>query len=409
MTETPASGLIGSHSRAHGHFVFWAAAGLFYNGELDKARGLIQEALAAGADRRAAARLLLGGAYVRLGRAALLAGKADQALRGLMEGLRLGVPGGTALFLDLLMAEAERCTRLGESREAVQRWQDIATVLGEDTPEFVYQRLSEAYAHNPQGFGGTAAENRCWGDCFKHDLLSRFHERLAPRLYLEIGVDVGYGLARALGPAIGVDPRPQLDLKVTLGDQTRILPLSSDAFFRTAAAECLEPPPDLVFIDGMHLFEFVLRDFMNVERHAHPATLIVVDDIFPCHPTQAERRRRSTAWTGDVWKLHAVLREWRRDLTLITLNAHTTGLLLIAGLDPDNRILRDHYAEIVGQWARDLPAPAAALRREGAVASDHAVVGALLDRLRAARDAGWDVARVREALRTLPALTPVVA
>ena len=159
----------------------------------------------------------------------------------------------------------------------------------------------------------------------------------------------------------------------------------------------------------MHLFEFVLRDFMNVERHAHPATLVVVDDIFPCHPTQAARRRRSAAWTGDVWKLHAVLREWRPDLTLIALNAHTTGLLLIAGLDPDNSIMRDHYSAIVGRWVRDLPVPVAALRREGALASDHAVVGALLDRLRQARDEGWDVARVREALRTLPALTPVVA
>ena len=30
-----------------------------------------------------------------------------------------------------------------------------------------------------------------------------------------------------------------------------------------------EPAPtlDLVFIDGMHLFEYALRDFMNVERY----------------------------------------------------------------------------------------------------------------------------------------------
>ena len=409
MTEHSTTWLPAAHSRENGHFVFWAAAGLLQTGELDRARALIQEALSAGADRRAAARLLLGGVYVRLGRAALLAGKSDRAMRGLLEGMRLGVPGGTGLFLDLLMAEAECCSRQGETREAVQRWQDIATVLGEDTPAFVYQRLGEAYANNHQGFGGTEEENHCLGDCHKHDLLSRCHEHLAPRLYLEIGVDEGYGLARALGPAIGVDPRPRLDLKVTLGNQTRLLPMSSDAFFRTAAAEWLEPPPDLVFIDGMHLFEFVLRDFMNVERHAHPATLVVVDDIFPCHPTQAARRRRSAAWTGDVWKLHAVLREWRPDLTLIALNAHTTGLLLIAGLDPDNSILRDHYSAIVGRWVRDLPVPVAALRREGALASDHAVVGALLDRLRQARDEGWDVARVREALRTLPALTPVVA
>jgi len=401
MTEQSPTGLP-THSRDQSHFVFWTAAGLAQTGEVARARSLIQDALAAGADRRAAARLLLGGAYVPLGRAALLAGKADQAQRALLTGLRLGVPGGTALCLDLLRAEAERCSQRGETREAVQRWQDIATLLGAETPEWVYARLSAAYANNTQGFGGTAEENHCWGDAHKHDLLSRFHERLAPRLYLEIGVDEGLGLARALGLAIGVDPRPHLDLKVTLGARTRILPLSSDAFFRAAAAECLNPPPDLVFIDGMHLFEFVLRDFINVERHAHPATLVVIDDIYPCHPTQAARRRRSSAWTGDVWKLHAVLREWRPDLTLIALNAHTTGLLLIAGLDPGSTILADHYDAIVRQWARDLPVPAGVVRRDGAVASGHPMVDALLELLRQARDEAWDVGRVREGLRTLP-------
>jgi hypothetical protein len=67
----------------------------------------------------------------------------------------------------------------------------------------------------------------------------------------------------------------------------------------------LQPPPDLVFIDGMQLFEFALRDLINVERHAAPQTLVAIDDIYPCHPTQAERQRRSGAWTGDIWKVHA--------------------------------------------------------------------------------------------------------
>ena len=219
MTEASTSWLPAANARENGHYMVWTAAGLLHAGEAEKARGLIEEALVAGADRRAAARLLLGGAYVRLGRAALLTGQGERALRGLQESLRLGTPGGTALFLDLLIAEAERCSRCGETREAVQRWQDIATLLGAETPAWVYERLSAAYANNHQGFGGTPEENHCWGDAHKHDLLSRFHERLAPRLYLEIGVDEGLSLARARGPAIGVDPRPRLDLKVTPGAQ----------------------------------------------------------------------------------------------------------------------------------------------------------------------------------------------
>jgi len=113
-------------------------------------------------------------------------------------------------------------------------------------------------------------------------------------------------------------------------------------------------------------------------------------------------RAHSGAWTGDVWKLHAVLREWRPDLNLIALNAHTTGLLLIAGLDPGSTVLADHYDDIVRQWAREIPVPAGVVRRHGAVTSDDPVVGFLLDRLREAREEGWEVARVREGLRTLP-------
>jgi hypothetical protein len=54
--------------------------------------------------------------------------------------------------------------------------------------------------------------------------------------------------------------------------------------------------------------EFALRDLINVEHHAAPYTLVAIDDIYPCHPTQAERHRRSGSWTGDIWKLHQILR-----------------------------------------------------------------------------------------------------
>ena len=222
-----------------------------------------------------------------------------------------------------------------------------------------------------------------------------------PALYLEIGVDAGLSLARAQGPAIGVDPRPDLPLAAPLGPQARLITASSDAFFREQAAALLHPRPELVFIDGMHLFEFALRDFMQVERHAAPATLVVIDDIFPCHPTQAERRRRSGAWTGDVWTLHQILRETRPDLTLLALNANTTGLLLIAGLDPDNQILWDAYPRLTRDAAHEQPPPPEVLARHAAIPSDHPLVERLLDILREARDQDWTGTRVRGALTEL--------
>jgi hypothetical protein len=129
----------------------------------------------------------------------------------------------------------------------------------------------------------------------------------------------------------------------------------------------------LVFIDGMHLFEFALRDFINVERYSKASTLVVIDDIHPCHPTQALRWRNSLYWTGDVWKLHAILKECRPDLHIIDINAKNTGLLLIYGLDSSNHTLAHQYDDIVNKFVNVESVPDMVLNREGVLSSDDGV------------------------------------
>jgi hypothetical protein len=157
--------------------------------------------------------------------------------------------------------------------------------------------------------------------------------------------------------------------------------------------------PELAFIDGMHRFEYALRDFMHVERLAAPTTLVVVDDIFPSHPAQAERTRRTRVWTGDIWKLASCLAELRPDLVLIPLDTAPTGLLLVAGLDPGNRVLWDRYNPVVRRFSAEQAPPAAVLQRSGALAPDDPRVAAVLASLRQCRDAGAARARVVASLR----------
>ena len=52
---------------------------------------------------------------------------------------------------------------------------------------------------------------------------------------------------------------------------------------------------DLSFIDGMHLFEYVLRDFMNVERFSRWDTAIVLDDMLPRDVDEAARDRHTSS------------------------------------------------------------------------------------------------------------------
>lgn len=345
-------------------------------------------------------------AAIHLGRAFLLAEQPDPAMDHLHAALDHGLPDGIEPHLPLLITEAERCATQGNHREAIQRWQDIAALQADATPAAIYHQLCAAYAANRSGFGGSKEENALWGDVSKHALLAWLHRWLQPALYLEIGVDQGVSLACASGPAIGVDPRSVLKLTAELPSTARIVASSSDAFFAHQAEALLQPAPELAFIDGMHLFEFALRDLLHSEARMAPWGLIVIDDIYPCHPVQAHRRRRSGSWTGDVWKLLPILRQFRPDLTLLCLNAHTTGLLLIAGLDADgaatgNPALIAAYPELVRRYRPIAEPPLEVLERHGAIPSNHPLVVELLRLLRQARQQYFSATQIQTALAHL--------
>ena len=222
-------------------------------------------------------------------------------------------------------------------------------------------------------------------------VLSRLHETLAPETYLEIGVRKGKSLALARASAIGIDPDP--DIEVDLGPETQVIASASDDFFDEANDPLLAKGIDLAFIDGMHLFEYALRDFMNIEAHSTAQTIVAVDDIFPNHPRQADRTRSTRVWTGDVWKLHDCLRAYRPDLKLIALDTSPTGLLLITGLDRHNRVLWDKYNPIVRQYVNaPLNVPEEVLTRRGAIAADGGVFKAFLDAAQRAKHGGRTLA-----------------
>lgn len=194
------------------------------------------------------------------------------------------------------------------------------------------------------------------GTQFYRDTLRSIHARRQPQVYLEIGVRHGFSLALSNAPTtLGIDPLPEL--RTQLAGNARVLAQTSDAFFANDAATLLTQPIDLAFIDGMHLFEFALRDFMNVERRASPRGVVVIDDVFPNHPLQAARERQSGVWTGDVWKILPCLRKYRPQLRLTLLDTNPTGLLVVSGLDPADTVLADRYTAIVPEFASDAAMP----------------------------------------------------
>jgi hypothetical protein len=186
--------------------------------------------------------------------------------------------------------------------------------------------------------------------------LAKLHAALRPRTYLEIGVDKGRSLVLAKPPTrvVGVDPDPRID--ESLEAETHVFSETSDTFFSCARLDSFlnGRALDLAFIDGLHLFEQVLKDFMNIESHSSQYSIILIHDTFPLdEPTQ--RRARSTAfYTGDVWKAVLVLMHYRPDLEIITVATPPTGLTIVTGLDPSSRVLAGCYDEAVKRYM-DMP------------------------------------------------------
>jgi hypothetical protein len=124
-----------------------------------------------------------------------------------------------------------------------------------------------------------------------------------------------------------------------------------------------------------------------------------IDDIFPNHPAQAERARRTRAWIGDVWQLARVLQRYRPDLFLLPLDAAPAGLLLVAGLDPANRVLWDAYNTIVrGVW-ECVGTSQSVVERQGAVDPASDVVRRVIETLKSARLNGWSLPEIVAQLR----------
>jgi methyltransferase family protein len=245
----------------------------------------------------------------------------------------------------------------------------------------------------------------------RKDFLSEVHRAYHPTSYFEIGIGTGRSLGLSRTRTIAVDPA--FKIKSEIRCDIQVVKATSDDFFARDKALTHFPNGriDLAFVDGLHLFEFALRDFMNVERHAAWTSVIVVDDVLPRNVIEASRERSTTVWAGDVFKLVDVLGVYRPDLLLLSLDTDPTGLLLVLGADPDNKVLDDRYDEIVEKYVQPdpQPVPAVLLRRETAIDPASIVDSDLWSVLRNAREsglsreAGWDEVRRAAERATRPA------
>lgn len=243
----------------------------------------------------------------------------------------------------------------------------------------------------------------------RHTLLKHLHTVLQPRTYFEIGIEFGLSLKLSQAKTIAVDPGFKITEEINC--DVRIRKMKSDKFFAQADAfaHFNNIPIDLAFIDGMHLAEFALRDFINAEKHSHQGTVIVFDDMLPRNNLEAYRIRRTVEWAGDVYKILRILDAYRPDLVLVPLNTSPTGTVIVTNLDPTSTVLEDNLDAITTELTSLDPqiVESEILHRTIAINPQLLIDNAALSHLAKLRDSDPDPSKfehVWKQLRSIPKL-----
>tara|TARA_R110000744_G_scaffold63869_2_gene131384 strand:- start:7682 stop:8338 length:657 start_codon:yes stop_codon:yes gene_type:complete len=160
------------------------------------------------------------------------------------------------------------------------------------------------------------------------DIINRISTARGYKDYLEIGQQKGQCFREIrIENKEGVDPKPKDKLGVACKYH-----MTSDDFFKHEVGDKVY---DMVFIDGLHIREQVLKDVQNSLKHLRPNGTIVLHDCNPPterhqvtsdNPIDRTHRRACRGpiqhgeWNGDVWKAFLDLRTTRDDIQMYTVD-----------------------------------------------------------------------------------------
>lgn len=124
--------------------------------------------------------------------------------------------------------------------------------------------------------------------------------------YLEIGVQNPSNCLLKINATkrVGVDPAVNHPL---------VYRKTSDDFFKIN-----QETFDLIFIDGLHHYDQVKRDFINSQKVLNKGGFIVIHDTLPTDEKKASVPRITKEWYGDVYKLVLELHNYCRFITINT-------------------------------------------------------------------------------------------
>lgn len=138
------------------------------------------------------------------------------------------------------------------------------------------------------------------------DILNKLIDKCKYNSYLEVGVQFprsNFDKVK-VDEKISVEPFPKSGIQPTFVG-------TSDEYFESIDVSVTF---DLIFIDGLHHYEQVLKDIDNSLNHLSDGGSILCHDCLPRSKKMQERNDHGGEWTGGVWKAMFYLMSDRSDL-----------------------------------------------------------------------------------------------
>ena len=186
------------------------------------------------------------------------------------------------------------------------------------------------------------------------DFLSFLSTELRPGSYFEVGTNTGLSLQQFTCDSVCVDPSFRISVNALRGKRAIFFfQMGADEFFADYNLRSfLRAGPDITFLDGMHRFEYLLRDFMNTEASCHHRSSIILHDCLPDSVEMVERYSANQInWAGDVWKMVRIIEKYRPEMRVFFLDCPPTGLVVCTGLDARSTVLKNNYFKIIDEYS----------------------------------------------------------
>ena len=189
----------------------------------------------------------------------------------------------------------------------------------------------------------------------RYDIINFLTAKFEQCRYLEIG-SYRHECFSKIEAAVKDDIDPNGEARIA-----PVFKMTSDEFFSTHAYE-LTPGfirrriYDVIFIDGLHLCEQVLKDVLNSSRHLSQDGYIVLHDCLPEKEEYQGREQTShVVWNGDVWKAQAWLVEQFENV--MTIKDSDCGCGIINGkvefeLPSINKLLKYEWSDFSNELLR---------------------------------------------------------